>query len=307
LKEIDVAMNYSSQRLNLYRPSGIAPFAGVLGALFLGVLGGVLLGAVYGYANYHDPLIYLNVLLTGAFGLALGGIVSKGIRYFRIRSVFAACAVALAAFGVAYTVHWFFYISVVIVDLEGYSPFSAGAIVRLAFSFMRAPMDARDVVRELNAEGIWSVAGQSGRDLGIEPKGVVLTGIWVMEALAICYFSVKPPCDEAGKPYSERLDGWIQAKDLPLPIAFVEDVESFKSALARGDYSKLLSPLASDGDLADHARVILYADAVEPCLTVENISVKVKKKKKEVSGKNVVRYLKIPPETALNIAKALAG
>jgi hypothetical protein len=305
-----------SRELNFYKPSGAAPASGVVATLVGGVLLGSLLGAVYAFVNHHDPLMYLNVLLLLFFGAVLGGTVSKGVRQFRIRNPFIAFAIAFVVFVVAYAVHWFFYLATVAVDWEGGSSFDISAIVGLAFFFMQQPAEALGFLRELNSQGVWSLTSLSSRSSGISPKGIVLTVIWVVEALALFYYSVSGPWEEACKPYSERQDKWMDPVSPAAPVAFIENVEEFKSAIARNNFSALTTPLktldeedgAGEADDAKNTRfatLTLYLDPVESYISVGNVSIKEKKKKKKkdssVNTENVVRYLKIPFSLAQSI------
>ncbi|MDR3321345.1 MAG: hypothetical protein LBS93_02765 [Synergistaceae bacterium] len=296
-------MSDFSQRLNYYQPSGAAPIIGVFATLAAGVAGGSLLGAIYAFINHHDPLVYINLLLLFGFGIGLGLIVSKCVRAFRIRSEFAAASIALVVFAAAYAVHWFFYISTVLVDWETNSPFDVVTIAKVAVTFMSDPGTAWEVITDMNAEGMWSVGSSGGSGLRI--RGLPLTALWVAEALVIAYHVISAPVAEAGRPYSERQDRWMNAHALPKPVAFIADEEAFKNALARGDYSAISTPLEpNDESSGDFAAVTIYEDSFEPCVSVSNVRAKVKKEKNV--AKEVIRYLKISPDAAQNIVKSLS-
>ena len=297
--------NFSSS-LNYYHPSGVFPLAGIA-ALFAGCAGGAVLGAVYAFVNHHMPLVYLNVLLLCGFGFSLGWLGSWGVRKSRVRSASAAVVMGAVIFLTAYVSHWFFYISTVLVDWETDSPYSVMTVFNLALDFMRDPGESWEVIQGLNEEGVWSISklGSSSSRSRFEPKGLVLAAIWLIEALFLMYPAVKRTWEEACKPYSERQGEWMKPQELPVPIAFIEDPEEFKKAVDRGDYSMLTAQLPpSDEDVLKFANVCLYSDALESYVSVKNVSV-TNKKKKETD--EVVRYLKISPQTAADILSALAG
>jgi hypothetical protein len=115
---------------------------------------------------------------------------------------------------------------------------------------------------------------------------------------------------EARKPYSERLGRWMTPRAMPAGIAFIDDVRRFKTAAAHNDYAALTTPLPAEaegeaGNLK-YATVVLYDDPVDPYVSVDNVSIKVKRKKRNVATENIVKYLKIPPAVAQNISSALA-
>ncbi|MDR1048159.1 MAG: hypothetical protein LBL51_00255 [Synergistaceae bacterium] len=297
-------MDSFSTNLNCYRPSGAFPPAGIA-AFFVGAAAGVLLAPVYAFANYHIPLVYLNVLLLWGFGLLLGWIVSWGVRKFHVRNPLAAAVMGVAVFAAAYSVHWFFYLATVLVDGMTDSPYDVEAIADFALALMKDPAEAWELLWALNEEGVWSLSGSSSSS-NLAVKGLELAAIWLGEALVLLFLAVKKPWEEAGKPYSERLDAWMEAKDLPVSVAFVENREEFGRAVGRGDYSALTTPLPPSEEVK-YAKVRLYSDALDPCVSVENVSVTKKKKKETVSKKEVVRYLKISPTAASDISRALAG
>ncbi|MDR1874991.1 MAG: hypothetical protein LBQ90_08290 [Synergistaceae bacterium] len=273
----------------------------------MGVAGGSLLAVVYAFVNHHDPLLYLNVLLVCGFAFSLGWIVSRGIHKFHIRNVPVAAVTGGLVFVAAYAVHWLVYVATVIVDWETNSPYDVTMILQVALAFLQDPQELPEVIQALNREGVWSMRTSSPMAV----RGVLLSVLWLAEALVLCYYAVKKPMEEAGKPYSERCDKWMDAQDLPTPAAFIEDVEGFKNALERNDYSALTTPPSPavdvGGDNVKYATVVLYPDPFDPCLSVRNVSVQAKKKKRETSTKNVVQYLKISPTVARNISLALGG
>jgi hypothetical protein len=298
-------MDNLTPQLTYYRPSGVAPLGGTLALLLVGAAAGPLFGAIYAFVNHHDPLIYLNVLLALFGGKLAGWALSKGIRAFRIRSVLAALAIGIFVFLAAYVTHWFVYLATVMIDFETDAPYDIAAIAEFALILAQTPEAAWELIQAFNTEGIWSISG-SGSPL--EVKGVFLAAAWLAEALVLCYYTVKAPLEAAGAPYSERLDRWMEPRKLPSAIAFVENAQDFKNAVARSDYSALTTLFPNDAnDAAErkYATAVLYSDLSEAYVTVENVSVKTKKKKEDVSAKNVVRYLKIPPAAAQNIENAL--
>lgn len=304
-------MNDFSPNVTFYRPSGAASPAGILLTLVMGTIAGVVLACIYAFVNYHDPILYLNVLLVGLFGLAMGWVVSKGIHKYRIRNTIAAGFIALVVFIVAYGVHWVAYAAVAWADLDD-MPYDFAYIFEVFKAFLLEPEALWGFVQDIYTHGLWTITSGSSKN-GQSVNGVFLLGIWAAEALGILYYTLKSPLEETRKPYSERTEEWLTATEMPLPVAFIEDVDAFKAALGRNDYSALTTPLppVAEGETADgqqgHAVVTLYSDPFEPCVSVHNVSVKVKKKKADTKTKEVVRYLKVSPSVAQNIASALGG
>jgi hypothetical protein len=291
--------------LNYYRPSGVFPPAGIA-TLFVGCIGGAAAGAVYAFANYHIPLLYLNIVLLIAFAALLGWFGSWGVRKFHVRNAFAAAVMGAGIFLTAYIVHWFFYIATVIIDWNTDSPYDIAEIFRLSVTLMQDPAGSWELIGALNETGVWNISGR-GSSPSQEVKGIELACIWIGEALILLYYAVRKPWEEARKPYSERQGEWMKPTDLPTPISFIENLEEFKNALSRNDYSALTTPILASVELPlKYAKVRLYSDALDPYVTVQNVSITKKKKKETVSEKDVVRCLKIHPTIAADITKALA-
>jgi hypothetical protein len=281
---------------------------------------GVVLSAVYAFANYHNPIVYLNVLLNWGFGCVLGWLIARDIYRFHVRNVFAAGLIAFAVCVVSYVTHWLFYTATVIVDLKSYD---VTEIVKVVFLLLENPEAWWGVILGLNEGGVWSLGRLGSSGGGLVMKGPLLTVIWAAEALVLCWFSIKRSVEQAGAPYSERGQDWIPPKELPKPAPFVEDIEGFKNAAARGDCSALTQPSEVWKEFS-HAAVTLYADPFEPYVSVKNVSNSIKEPKKsgvipqifrwlsgssdkEASFRCVVRYLKISPATAREIENSLGS
>ncbi|MDR2588501.1 MAG: hypothetical protein LBC67_03655 [Spirochaetales bacterium] len=301
-------MNEQLDRLEYYKPSGTAPLAGAAAALAAGLAAGCVLAAVYAFVNHHDPLVYLNILLTCGFGIALGFIVSRCIKFFRIRSVSAACVIAGAVFAAAYYVHWFFYVGTVIVDFSGnFSSYDALSVFEIALSLIESPEDCFAIARDLNESGVWSINN-------IDVRGLFLAAIWLAEAGVLCFFTLKAPRKQAMEPYSEREGKWMDARSLPVKAAFIADEGEFKAALGREDYSALVpikeSETEGEGEApppSGYAEVTLHSDSCDAYISVQNVTVKLKRKKKDLSKKCVVQYAKLSLTAAAAISQALGG
>lgn len=305
-------MNDFSPNLATYKPSGSFSFPGVILTLLLGLVAAVPLGVVYAYINHHDPILYVNIVLVGGFGICLGWILSKGIHRFAIRSVSVTVVMALLVFVVAYLTHWVAYATAVWTDLDDLG-WDFAFNLETFKAFCQHPDALWGFIQDINTHGIWTISS-SGSSKGTEVRGVVLGFFWLAEALGILWYTMKLPLQETGKPYSERSEKWLEPKELSLPVAFISDKNAFRSALARNDYSALTTPLPpeaegeeSTNEQRGHAQVTLYSDPFDPCVTVKNVSIKVKKKKTDVTTVEVIRYLRVSPSVAENISKALGG
>jgi len=61
-----------------YKPSGGAPFLGLMITMIVGTIGGAILSIIYSLINYYNPFIYFTVIATGIFGAGCGGVAVFG-------------------------------------------------------------------------------------------------------------------------------------------------------------------------------------------------------------------------------------
>jgi hypothetical protein len=292
-------------RLTYYKPSGVAPPAGVILTTLAGCVLAVAAGALYGMVSAVIPLIYINVLLAGILGSLLGFAVSKGISAFHVRNVKCAAISAIIVFICAYVSHWFFYLATYGTTKLSEVP----AIFEMVSLLFENPGEAWEGIKFINGLG-WSITGSSGRG-GMVVSGWMLWAVWAAEAFLIGCLSISAPVNQANEPYSERRGMWMDAVELPKPAAFIENTAAFKESLSRGDFGALMTPierLNASHEPSDekYAVVTIYPDSWDPYISVSNVTVKTRKKKREISTKNVVKYLKVPAEISLKIKDALS-
>ncbi|MDR1133963.1 MAG: hypothetical protein LBL05_07345 [Synergistaceae bacterium] len=292
-------------RLAYYKPSGAAPPSGVILTALGGCVLAVAAGALYGIVSAVIPLIYINILLAGALGALLGFAVSKGVSAFHVRNVSCAVISGIIVFICAYVFHWFFYLAA-----YGVTKLSeVQEVFETVSMYFENPRDAWDGIKFINGLG-WSISGSSGSG-AMTVSGWELWAIWAAEAVWIGYLSAAAPAKQANAPYSERRGMWMDAVELPKSVAFIENTAAFKESLSRGDFGALMTPLdgrnaPSEPSDEKYAAVTMYPDSWDPYISVSNVTVKVKKKKRDVSTKNVVKYLKVPAEISLKIKDALS-
>ncbi|MDR0653471.1 MAG: hypothetical protein LBG12_09235 [Synergistaceae bacterium] len=292
-------------RLVYYKPSGAAPPAGVLLIMLAGCVLAVIPGALYGIISAAISLIYINILFALALGFLLGFSLSKGISAFHVRNVSCAVIPGIIVFVCAYASHWFFYLAAYGITKLSEVP----EVFDMACQLFENPREAWDGIRFINSEG-WCITGAPGGG-EIVIRGWTLWSLWAAEAIWIGYLSLAAPVRQAGAPYSERRGMWMDAIEFPKYAAFIENAAVFRESLSRGDYGALMTPLDTrsaqlDPRVEKYAAVTMYPDSWDPYISVSNVTVKAGKKKRKMSAKNVVKYLKVPAEISLEIKDALS-
>ena len=302
-------MNEFSPNYRCYAPSGVFSLPGALVTLVLGLVAAVPLAFLYSFGVYHVPSVYISFCLTLGLGWALGLIVSFGVVRFRIRNRVVAVSIALLAALAAYIVHWPAYVAVLLAR-ENDAATNVPVILTLALRLIQNPSDLIEVIKEIYEIGVWTIRSSSSSGAGSTVNGLFLGAVWVAEFCAVMWIPSYLAHNKAGLPYSEQSEKWLVPFVLPLPIAYVENLEELKSAFARNDFSALTTPLPQETKEPSDERygqVTLYRDIWTPYLSVTNVSFKGKGKKKKKEEKGVVRFLSVTPSLAQNVASSLGG
>ena len=292
-------------RLAYYKPSGKAPPVGVILTTLAGCVTALAGGVLYGIISSAIPLIYINILLATALGLLLGFVVSKGISAFNVRNVPCAVISGVIVFICAYASHWIFYLAAYGITKLSKVP----QVFEIAYLLFENPREAWEGIKFINDVG-WSITSSSGSG-GPVVSGWVLWAVWTAEAVWIGYLSMAAPVIQVNAPYSERREMWMDAVELPRAIAFIEDTAAFRESLASGDYGALMTPIerrnaSLEPDNEKYATVTMYPDSWNPYISVANVTVITGKKKRGLSAKNVVKYLKVPAEISFEIKDTLS-
>ncbi|MHC4527444.1 MAG: hypothetical protein ACYS29_06170 [Planctomycetota bacterium] len=145
-----------------YRHSGEIGVLGPAYILVLGTVGTLILSAVYAYATFYIPFVYLNGLLTFICGGLVGLLIGKLAKLGKVRNPAFVLVVGFL-FGL----------------IAEYAAWTAWIF---AFSRQQAlvvsPSGLLAVVRLVAKEGPWSMFGWT-------PKGTTLYIIWAVEGAVI--------------------------------------------------------------------------------------------------------------------------
>jgi len=265
-----------------YKPSGRFSPASPLLMLTAGIPAGLLMGAVYGALDFYSPIIYLNALALAAIGWVLGVMVLKIARAVHLRNAtLAGVCGALAGLAALYAA-WVAWIYL----LFGRAP------DMLLFSPQKLWLTSRVVAEQ----GAWTLGS------GGPVKGVMLNGVWAVEALILVGFAtVWPALQLSRMPYSEKTHQWAdQTEELP-PLAAIaaEDRKAFKASLRGGEFEALgrLKPAREGGD----AFTVCTGRTTDPpgdevFLTLEAVDISVNKKgESQVSKTCLARNMIVDP------------
>jgi hypothetical protein len=96
-----------------YKPSGGAPFLGLMITMIVGTIGGAILSIIYSLINYYNPFIYFTVIATGIFGAGCGGVAVFGLSLGKVRgrmtNAFAGLMIGFISLYLAWV--WYLYLA----------------------------------------------------------------------------------------------------------------------------------------------------------------------------------------------------
>ncbi len=200
-----------------YTHSGNTPTLSILLTIAFGLCAALILSAVYGYAIFYIPIIYLNFFITLGFGFLVGIAVGTGGKIGKARNTqfYGVLGFAMGLFA-AYA-GWVMY-------------FYAGS----EQSFF--PYHLKDLwanMQFLTESGIWSIFGWT-------PTGWQLYVIWGIEALMIIGASTLIAIGFVDTtPFCEECNTWVENGQVIEGLENIEDRASFKSDIEQGKIERL--------------------------------------------------------------------
>lgn len=258
-----------SQTNNYYKHSGKIGPLGPIYMIVFGVLAALVLGAIYGYAIFYIPFIYLNFFITLFFGAIVGYAIGLGGKMGKVRNSSLMLLFGFVLGVIAEYVGWVSWI--------------------LAFSeqeaFLLNPTHMSNVLSLVAEGGAWTIFGWT-------PKGTSLYLIWLIEAVMIIGASTLVSWSViSAVPYCEPCGKWVENKYAFSPVSSIENVDTLKSQLESGDFSSLqaLEKLDSPANASTLVEVF-HCDGCNKnfYLTVKSVVVSVDSDNKEKKEETTV-------------------
>lgn len=283
-------------RENYYKSSGSFSIMSIVLFIVLCLTVFPLLGALYAYAIWYIPIIYINFIVTGAFAFAIGLIISKVVlKIGKVRNQTLGLVFGILGTLVTLYFHWAVWADLAINVSETYGNSRVGiAVSNVEFEqvlyLITHPGALWNMIWEINEYGTWGI-----RTLTV--NGIFLTIIWIIEFVGILLIAVFVAIPQAAKPFCEKEGIWFEEKVLP-PFSFVteEEKEKFVNKLEKLDITALDSfEKVEDSKKDSHSIFTLYSSkAGENYLSVENkLAKKNKKGEIEFEDDEFLTYVKI--------------
>jgi len=242
-----------------YRHSGKFGPAAIPYALGAGLVGAGALAWLYQAIIDWIPFIYLNILATAGYGIAIGLAVGFAFRAGKGRNVPVAVAIAVVSClaGDALSFHFAYERAVANAAGElGLGPgIAEDAEVRQA---MREAVPFRDYIDARVEDGV--TIGRAGT--GLKLSGVLMWLLWIAEAGILCVVAGGTQVAYLVRPFCEACDRFTEKRALGA-IANVKP-SALAAARGKGDVAALLDPAAEERG-GKHAAYTLHA-----CPTCDN-------------------------------------
>lgn len=271
------------------------PGGGSVLLLLGGAVAAAVLAAVYVYAEWYIPFVYLNFVLCIGFGVLLGFGLARLVRAGKLRSPGAVSGLALLVGLLAVYLQWCLYLTLLFNsettgtgrDADTTTSFSGEVFAGL----LASPGTVLEALRKVNENGVWELKG-------LQPSGVLLWLIWALEAAIIVGGAVLLARHQAAEPFSEVSQEWADEETLPHSAAYAHDAAGLRTALETGRFEHL-TPYAGQPGEDQFARVQLHCAPNDPnChyLTLQNVRRTLDKKGKATEATtDVLRHLAISP------------
>jgi hypothetical protein len=147
-----------------YRHSGRFSAAGLVVAFLRGLIIGLPCAWVYAWLDHWNPLIYINMVASLAFGALVGLAVQSALALHKCRNVPLTGLVAFVAILVAYYVSWAVWLRALL-DIS-------------TLALLLHPAAMWQMILEVNEKGVWTLHGSV-------VNGVPLWIAWILEAALI--------------------------------------------------------------------------------------------------------------------------
>ena len=266
------------QAKKYYEHSGAVGLMGPIYMIVLGAIGTLVLGAVYGYAIFYIPFIYLNFFITLGFGGLVGFCVGMGGKLGKVRNPILMLLFGFAFGLAAEYIGWVSWI---------YAFTEQGSLIL-------APSDMANALQVIAKDGAWSIFGWT-------PKDVELYMIWGVEAIMIIGTSTLVASGTViSIPFCERCNKWIEAEDSIEPLDPISNPDDLKSQLEQGEYGLLQSLNRKDDKTDAYTQVsLLHCPGCQQnhFLSIKSIVVSTGSDNKEKKNETkIIENLIIDPE-----------
>lgn len=254
---------------NYYQPSGKYSPNAFIFFLIIALFALPLLGLIYAYAIWYIPLIYVNFIIAGGFGFAVGWLINKFvITKGKVRNTKLAILFGVLSGLIALYFHWAVWMDLVLNAGESIGSERIGITVSnikilQVFSLATNPSALFELIGLVNETGTWGIRGGT-------VSGAFLSVIWIIELLIVVIVATLIPIGTAREPFCEIDNDWFTKTMLPA-FNVVTDKSQMKTALENGQPNAFDGISKVENTDQHHSIFTLYSsEKGENYLSIEN-------------------------------------
>lgn len=253
-----------------YVSSGVASPSGILKTILFGVLASFILPIIYTILVKLIPNIWFSAICALTFGLMLAYFIDLGIKIGKIRNFKVAISIAIFCGLLAFYNQWVLF-DTLVYSAKGFTFKLTGADLGVLLSdffyLWSHPGVLFKEILYLNKVGTFRIEGSSAI------TGFLLWIIWFGELLVILLSVIITVGNgHIATPFSEQNDEWMTRRKLIHRINYVEDKDTFLTALDRKEYD-LLKHNHEIVDAQNFAEVVVFESPGDPAKYVNVINV----------------------------------
>ena len=269
-------------KLEYYKESGIANPISILLVMFCSLITILFFSYFYSLIINYLSFIYLNFIIVIIFGFIISYISRFFNIVFKIRNKKKSIIITIVLSFFALYFQWVNYLY--IVSIENFSLFMVFEDLEFFFEILFRPDLVLNDIIEISKVGLWSM-GTSGAT----PNGVLLWLVWIAEAAAIVYISVKSFISFNLIPFSEKDNKWFKKELINFDFERIAFKKQFVENFASDPFESINQ--LKHGDGLRYSKIAMYTSETETknIITIDNIIVRQRGKGK----KDITNVLKL--------------
>lgn len=241
------------------------PIYTLMGFLFIFIIS-IFLGWLYSLTNLI-PIIYLNFLPTIGLGLAIALSIQTAGKLFKITTRKMRFYLTIFSLIIVYYSHWVAFILFIV----------TGSIPNLMefINYFFYPQNFFSTIAEINKIGAWSFG-----TMNTPVNGMILTIVWIIEALIIFFIAIRYTLIFPENPFSEKFNKWYTKLTLDYDFDSFYTEEKIIANLKEQGIELILN--TEKGLAYKHSKVSIFylKNEENQYLSIDNIFIEVRNKSK---------------------------
>ena len=247
-----------------YKPSGKFGPLSLVTIPALGAIGALIGGFAYSYAVNWIPFIYINILLTIAYGFLVGFMIDQGASLGKLRNPALGVLLGLVVGVFAIYTQWVAHF---------YAVSNQTQLIWNSAALWEA-------IARLNETGSWSI-GRAGEPV----SGLLLYVVWGVEAIIMLGLTVFMAQLAAHRLFCEGCGKWTDYEETFGPFAPFKDKKDVKLEMENENFSALEN-ITTATDLKKYATITLEGCDTRSCYNLSAVTAQIVKVTENKKGES---------------------